>query len=64
MFVNMEIQWAATLLGCIAAILVPVPIFFYIYGPRLRQKSKWAPTFPAAPRTVGAEVAKAEEANA
>ena len=49
MFVDMKIQWAATLLGCLAAVMVPVPIFFYYYGPKLRQKSKWAPTMPAAP---------------
>jgi DHA1 family multidrug resistance protein-like MFS transporter len=49
MFVNMDIQWAATFLGCVAAILVPVPIFFYLYGHKLRQESKWAPTLPAAP---------------
>lgn len=48
MFVNMEIQWAATLLGCVAAVLIPVPIFFTLYGPKLRQKSKWAPTPKAA----------------
>ncbi|KAJ9604175.1 hypothetical protein H2200_011009 [Cladophialophora chaetospira] len=46
MFVNMEIQWACTLLGCVALVLIPVPVFFYRYGPELRQKSKWAPTMP------------------
>jgi len=46
MFLDMKIQYAATLLGCVAAVLVPVPVFFYVYGPKLRQKSKWAPTFP------------------
>ncbi|KAI1620180.1 putative MFS multidrug transporter [Exophiala viscosa] len=46
MFLDMKIQYAATLLGCVAALLVPVPVFFYVYGPKLRQKSKWAPTFP------------------
>jgi len=49
MFTSMEIQWACTLLGCVAAVLVPVPVFFYYYGPKLRQKSKWAPTMPAPP---------------
>lgn len=46
MFVNMKIQWAFTLLGCLAAVLIPVPLFFYIYGPKLREKSKWAPILP------------------
>ena len=49
MFENMGIQWAATLLGCIAAILIPVPIAFYLYGPKLRQKSKWALSLPSSP---------------
>jgi MFS transporter, DHA1 family, multidrug resistance protein len=47
MFVNMKIQWAFTLLGCVALVLIPVPIFFYYKGLKLRQKSKWAPTMPA-----------------
>lgn len=49
MFLDMKIQWAATLLGCVAAVLIPVPIFFTLYGPKLRQRSKWAPTFKTAP---------------
>jgi DHA1 family multidrug resistance protein-like MFS transporter len=44
MFTNMGIQWAATLLGCIALVLVPIPILFYKYGARLRQRSVFAPT--------------------
>ncbi|KAF2739903.1 major facilitator superfamily [Polyplosphaeria fusca] len=44
MFQGMGIQWAATLLGCIAAILVPVPIWFYYKGAQIREKSKFAPT--------------------
>jgi MFS transporter, DHA1 family, multidrug resistance protein len=60
MFVNMKIQWAATLLGCVAAALIPVPIFFYIYGPKLRQKSKWAPNLPAAPLVAPKEAAEKE----
>jgi DHA1 family multidrug resistance protein-like MFS transporter len=53
MFLGMEIQWAATLLGCVAAVLIPVPVFFSLYGPRLRQKSQWAPTpKPASPVVV------------
>lgn len=39
----MGIQWAATLLGCVAAILVPLPIYFLIYGKKIRGKSKFAP---------------------
>jgi DHA1 family multidrug resistance protein-like MFS transporter len=43
MFNGMGIQWASTLLGCVAAIAVPMPFFFYVYGKRIRSKSKFAP---------------------
>jgi DHA1 family multidrug resistance protein-like MFS transporter len=46
MFEGMGIQWAATLLGCIALLLVPVPIWFYLRGAKIREKSAFAPTFP------------------
>lgn len=46
MFEGMGIQWAATLLGCIAAVLVPVPVWFYLRGAKIREKSAYAPTFP------------------
>lgn len=42
MFLNMKIQWAATLLGCFALVMIPVPIVFYLFGKRLRQRSKYA----------------------
>jgi hypothetical protein len=44
MFDNLGIEWAATLLGCVAAVCVPIPICFYFFGKKLRQKSKFAPT--------------------
>ncbi|KAH7093444.1 major facilitator superfamily domain-containing protein [Paraphoma chrysanthemicola] len=43
MFNGMGIQWAATLLGCVALVLVPMPVVFYIFGKRIRAKSKFAP---------------------
>ncbi|KAJ5587148.1 MFS general substrate transporter [Penicillium hispanicum] len=43
MFQNMGIQWASTLLGCVAAILVPIPVAFWFFGKRLRMKSRFAP---------------------
>jgi len=46
MFEGMGIQWAATLLGCIAALLVPVPVWFYLRGAKIRESSAYAPTFP------------------
>ena len=46
MFNGMGIQWAATLLGCVAAVLAPIPVIFYLYGAKIRQKSKFAPSLP------------------
>ncbi|PYH42579.1 MFS transporter [Aspergillus saccharolyticus JOP 1030-1] len=43
MFVNLGVQWAGTLLGCLAAIMIPIPLGFILYGPALRRKSKFAP---------------------
>lgn len=44
MFKGMGIQWAGTLLGCVALLLVPIPIAFYYYGEKIRQRSAYAPT--------------------
>lgn len=44
MFNGMGVQWAMTLLGCVAILLVPIPILFIKYGARIRKKSKFAPT--------------------
>jgi len=44
MFDRLGINYAGTLLGCLAAACVPIPITFYLYGKKLRQKSKFAPT--------------------
>ncbi|KZF18832.1 putative bicyclomycin resistance protein [Xylona heveae TC161] len=43
MFKNLGVQWAGTLLGCLAAIMIPIPLAFRIWGPWLRGKSKLAP---------------------
>lgn len=47
MFEGMGIEWASTLLGCVALILVPIPLLFIKYGAKLREKSEFAPTKPA-----------------
>jgi DHA1 family multidrug resistance protein-like MFS transporter len=59
MFEGMGIQWAATLLGIIAALLVPVPIWFYLRGAKIREKSAFAPTGPkpSAPMESGGDQA-------
>ena len=46
MFAALGVNWAGTLLGCVALCLVPIPICFYIYGERIRRKSAFAPTKP------------------
>ncbi|KAI5956005.1 hypothetical protein KGF57_003491 [Candida theae] len=42
MFTNLTIKWAATLIGCLAALMIPVPFIFYKYGAYIRSKSKYA----------------------
>lgn len=44
MFNGMGVNWASTLLGCVAFLLVPIPIMFKKYGARIRARSKFAPT--------------------
>ena len=46
MFDGMGIQWAMTLLGCLASLLAPVPFLFYIKGAQIRRVSKYAPKIP------------------
>ncbi|KAL2857325.1 major facilitator superfamily domain-containing protein [Aspergillus pseudoustus] len=46
MFVNMGVQWAGTLLGCLSAIMIPIPLAFIAWGPKLRRKSRFAPQLP------------------
>lgn len=54
MFDGMGIQWAVTLLGCVAGALVPIPVLFYFYGRRLRGRSSFAPTMPPKPAAAPA----------
>ncbi|KAL2816154.1 major facilitator superfamily domain-containing protein [Aspergillus granulosus] len=42
MFNALGVNWTGTLLGCTAVVLIPIPLLFYLYGPRIRQKSKFA----------------------
>ncbi|KAE9403832.1 MFS general substrate transporter [Gymnopus androsaceus JB14] len=44
MFLNMKPQWACTLLGCVSLSLLPVAVFFYIKGPSIRRRSRYAPS--------------------
>ena len=44
MFNGLGVNGAGTVLGCVAAICVPVPICFLLYGKRIRARSKFAPS--------------------
>ncbi|RAH73977.1 MFS transporter [Aspergillus aculeatinus CBS 121060] len=44
MFHNLGVNWAMTLLGCLTAILFPVPILFYVFGKRIRSWSRFSPS--------------------
>ena len=39
---NLGVHWTLTVLGGIAAVMAPVPYVFYIYGARIRKRSKYA----------------------
>jgi len=43
MFEGIGINWACTLLGCVAALFIPMPFLFYWKGRTIRAKSKFAP---------------------
>ncbi|KAI1318732.1 polyamine transporter 1 [Xylariaceae sp. FL0255] len=57
LFKNLGINYAATLLGSIAALLIPIPVLFYFFGHKLRQKSKFTPTALNKPTPVAMEKA-------
>ncbi|KAK3673636.1 hypothetical protein LTR78_006541 [Recurvomyces mirabilis] len=40
MFANLGVQWAGTLLGCLAVLMIPIPLGFYLLGPKLRNRSR------------------------
>jgi hypothetical protein len=46
MFETLNPRWASTLLGLVAAAMIPIPIILRRYGPYLRSRSKFAPSEP------------------
>lgn len=42
MYETLGVDWTMTLLGCIAAVLTPAPLLFWIYGKKLRKRSPYA----------------------
>lgn len=61
MIEGMGVQWAGTLLGCVAIALVPLPVWFYLRGDRLREKSNFAPTFSMANQDHAPDESEDEE---
>lgn len=43
LFNNLGVNWACTLIGCIALLCLPSPFLFYKYGTKIRAQSKFAP---------------------
>lgn len=39
----MGVNWACSLIGFVALVIAPAPFFFYKFGWKLRQKSRFAP---------------------
>lgn len=44
MYNKLGFHWASTLLACLTLLLAPCPYLFYIYGKRLRAKSRFTPS--------------------
>lgn len=44
MFLNLGVDWASTLLACLAVACIPFPVLFFIYGKKIRGLSKYSPT--------------------
>lgn len=39
---NLGVHWTLTILGCLSALMVPVPYLFYFFGRRIRARSRYA----------------------
>ncbi|KAL8826369.1 MAG: hypothetical protein Q9170_007430 [Blastenia crenularia] len=39
---NLGVHWTLTILGAISALCVPLPYLFFVFGPRIRKRSKYA----------------------
>ena len=44
MYEGMGVPWATTLLAILCAVFAPVPVLFYLYGARIRKKSRFTPS--------------------
>ena len=39
---NLGVHWTLTIMGAISALCVPLPYLFFVFGPRIRKRSKYA----------------------
>ncbi|KAL5414006.1 hypothetical protein PMIN04_009217 [Paraphaeosphaeria minitans] len=44
MYTKLGVAWASSLLAFVCVAFLPVPVLFYVYGAKIRTRSKWAPT--------------------
>lgn len=44
MYRNLGVAWASSTLGFICLAFAPAPVLFYVYGARIRAKSRYTPT--------------------
>ncbi|PGH15462.1 hypothetical protein AJ79_02439 [Helicocarpus griseus UAMH5409] len=43
MYHKLGVNWAGSLLGFLSVAMIPVPILFYVYGPKIRALSRYSP---------------------
>lgn len=63
MFHNLGVERANTLLALLALVLVPVPVCFWIYGAKIRARSRFVPDNMAAPSPAVAAPASTSAEN-
>ena len=39
---NLTFRWGGTLIGCIGALLAPIPFVLFWFGPKIRARSRFA----------------------
>jgi hypothetical protein len=42
MYTRLGIPWASSILGFVSVAMIPIPYLFYIFGRRIRARSKWS----------------------
>jgi hypothetical protein len=42
MYARLTVKWSNTLFGCIAALMMPIPIILFLWGPKIRSHSRFA----------------------